>query len=758
MFSSLGVMGIALLILGVVVVFGIAALLAYKKVDQGQALVINRMNKVDVSFNGAFYIPVFNRVETMDISLKTIQIDRRGKDGLICSDNIRADITVTFFVRVNKTEEDVRKVAQAVGCDRASDQDKIEELFTAKFSEALKTVGKNMEFEDLYGERLHFRDQILQEIGQDLNGYKLDDAAIDYLEQTPVEDLDDQNVLDSQGIKKITKITSQERVQANELSNEEEKKKGKDDLETKKALLEYERQEADAEAKQQREIKVVKSQQQAQANEIQAQENARAEKAEVEAQEEVEIRKIEAKREKEVADKNRERVLAVEDENVEKERQLQVIARERETELKRIEKNREVETEEKGVAEARRERIAVEKTVAEEEEEIEKLRTVKEAEREKEAQVIAAEGEAQENLISDIKQAEAQEKVAEHESREEVVRADAEVDAAERIAKAKKQRAEGVQAEEAASGLADVQIKEAEAQAQEKQGMVDAKVKKENMLAEAEGEEEQGMVDIKLRKERANATEKEGLAEAKVTREQGEAEASATKQKEQAEAAGIRARGEAEADTLEQKEKAEATGIKEKMAAEAEGLADKATAIDSFDDQALDHEEFRMKLELDETLGSQRIDNSVDIAEAQAKVMSEALNAADINIVGGNDGFYENFMRSISAGHAIEGFMDTSPTAKNAVTNMMGGNGTPADSNGTPAGSGAAPAGDGTGDTDALDLSMLDLDGDGETRLTELLNAVMGEADDEGKTKIKELIDMVENTELDRLDSSASST
>ncbi|MFB6351532.1 MAG: hypothetical protein ABEN55_02165, partial [Bradymonadaceae bacterium] len=179
------------------------------------------------------------------------------------------------------------------------------------------------------------------------------------------------------------------------------------------------------------------------------------------------------------------------------------------------------------------------------------------------------------------------------------------------------------------------------------------------------------------------------------------------------------------------------------QAAEAEGLADKAKAIDSFDDQALDHEEFRMKLEMDENLGSQRIDNSVDIAEAQAKVMSEALDAADINIVGGNDGFYENFMRSISAGHVIEGFMDTSPTAKNAVSNMMsGGNG------GTPAGGNGQP----TADTDALDLSMLDLDGDGEARLTELLTAVMGEADDEGKTKIKELIDMVENTELDQLD------
>jgi regulator of protease activity HflC (stomatin/prohibitin superfamily) len=89
----------------------------------------------------------------MDISVKTVEIDRRGKEGLICKDNIRADIKVTFFVRVNKTPEDVLKVAQSIGCARASDQQTLDELFSAKFSEALKTVGKQLEFEELYTKR-----------------------------------------------------------------------------------------------------------------------------------------------------------------------------------------------------------------------------------------------------------------------------------------------------------------------------------------------------------------------------------------------------------------------------------------------------------------------------------------------------------------------------------------------------------------------------------------------------------------------------
>ena len=38
-------------------------------------------------------------------------------------------------------------------------------------------------------------------IGKDLNGYALEDIAIDYLEQTPLETLDPNNVLDAEGIR-----------------------------------------------------------------------------------------------------------------------------------------------------------------------------------------------------------------------------------------------------------------------------------------------------------------------------------------------------------------------------------------------------------------------------------------------------------------------------------------------------------------------------------------------------------------------------
>jgi flotillin len=56
----------------------------YKKVPQGKALVITGARGVRVSFDGTIVIPVLERLEIMDTAIKKVEIERIGKDGLIC--------------------------------------------------------------------------------------------------------------------------------------------------------------------------------------------------------------------------------------------------------------------------------------------------------------------------------------------------------------------------------------------------------------------------------------------------------------------------------------------------------------------------------------------------------------------------------------------------------------------------------------------------------------------------------------------------
>ncbi|GAA4915248.1 putative membrane protein YqiK [Stackebrandtia albiflava] len=598
--------GVALLILLAILLIIVRL---FRKVEQGKALIISKMRRVDVTFTSAVVLPVLHRAELMDISVKTIDISRTGQEGLICRDNIRADIRISFFVRVNKTKEDVIKVAQAIGSERASSRETLQELFNAKFSEALKTVGKQLDFVDLYTQRDQFRDQIIRVIGTDLNGYSLEDAAIDYLEQTPLDSLDPQNILDAQGIRKITELTAIEAVRTNDYRRNEEKELTRQNVEAREAILELERRQADAEMKQRREIETVRAREEAMINRVRAEERLKAQEAEIRTDETLGIQRENQQREIAVAEKNRERVLAIESERIEKDRLLEVVGREREIELATIAKNKEVEGEKRDIADVVRERIAVERTVAEQEEAIKRLRTVEEAERLRQAAIIAAEAEAQERLVKDIKAAEAAEAAAKHRARENLTLAEGRQQAAELEAQAMIRLAEGKKADEAAAGLAHAEVMEAEAEALEKAGIAEAK-----------------------------AAEARGRAEAEVTEAKGRATAQAT------ELTGV----------------AEATALRERLRGEADGLTEKAAAMAALDAASREHEEYRLRLETEKDIRLAHVNAQREIAQAQASVLATGLEKADISIVGGDGAFFDRVTGAVGMGKAVDGFVQGS--------------------------------------------------------------------------------------------------
>jgi len=539
-------------LIAVLVIVGAAAFLVmtfYRKVEKGTALVRTGWGGTKVYFNGGVVYPILHRIDLMDISLKRIEIDRTGKNGLICKDNLRADIKVAFFVRVNNASEDVLRVAESIGCDRASSEEEIRALFDAKFSEALKTVGKRFDFIALYEDRDTFRDEILKVIGTDLNGFVLDDAAIDYLEQTPLSMLDPDNILDAEGIKKITELTADQAKLANNIQRDKEKVIKQQDVEAREAILELERQLAETEAKQKREVETVQFREEAEAAKVSEEERQKAEQARIAAEEEIQIAEENKQRQVLVAQRNKERTDGVELERVERERMLEEIERKRVTELKAIEAEKAVEVEKKEIQEVIRERVAVEKGVVEEQQRIKDTEEFATADRYKQVTVTTAEANAQEALIQKIKDAEAQKEAAqlkadedaysvlkeaeaaksaaEMRAEERVIQAEAEQTASEKEAEAKKMIADAIVKESAAEGLGEADVIRAkgtaDAEALRAKGNADAEAIEQKAAAmklfEEAGQEHE---EFKLELDKAKEVE---LAEIDVHRQIAEQQA-----------------------------------------------------------------------------------------------------------------------------------------------------------------------------------------------------------------------------------------
>ncbi len=537
LWAGLGLVGFVVILI-IILAFLYVLLNCYKKVDKGRALVRTGGTKAKVILNGGFVIPIIHRAEFIDISVKRIEIDRTGKNGLICEDNLRADIKVVFFVRINNVEADIIKVADSIGCQRASSEPEIRNLFDAKFSEALKTVGKRFMFIQLYEDRDKFREAILKVIGTDLNGYVLEDAAIDYLEQTPIEMLDPDNILDSEGIKKIIQLTAEQAKLSNKIQRDKEKTIKQQDVEAREAILELERQLKETEARQQREVETVQSREEAEAAKVREEERRKSEIARIAADEEVAIAEENKQRQVLVAQRNKERTDGVELERVERERMVEQIERERVTQLKQIESQKAVEIQRKEIQEVIRERVIVEKLVVEEQQRMKDIEEFATAERAKKVAVTNAESAAQENLIQQIKEAEAHKQAAQFRADEEayavttgaeasrqaakmsaeerLILAEAMQAASEKEAAAKKMLAEATTKESAAIGMGEAEVARAK-------GTADAGAIREKAdamkLFENAGQEHE---EFKLNLEKAKAVE---LAQIDVQRQIAEQQA-----------------------------------------------------------------------------------------------------------------------------------------------------------------------------------------------------------------------------------------
>ncbi|MBK8038067.1 MAG: flotillin family protein [Verrucomicrobiaceae bacterium] len=572
----------------------------FRKVTQGQAIVRNGVGGTKVSFNGMLVIPVAHQAEYMDISVKRIEIERKANEGLICKDNLRADIKVAFFVRVNKTPEDVLRVAQSIGCARASNVDMIRTLFDAKFSEALKTVGKRFDFVQLYNERDTFKSEILKVIGTDLNGFALDDCAIDFLEQTQLENLDPDNILDAEGIKKITELTAAQAKLANNIQRDKEKVIKQQDVQAREAILELERQLAETEAKQKRDVQSVIAREEAETAKVQNEERLKSERAKITADEEIAVATQNKDRQVLVAQRNKERTDAVEVERVTRDRDLEIIDRQRVTTLKDIEKEKAVEIEKKNIQEVIKDRVALEKTVVVEQQKMKDTEAFATADREKQVALTNAEKNAQEQLIQKIKEAEAAKQAAQL--------------AAEQAAFT------AIKAAEAAKQAAELHAQEilTLAEARQESAAKDAAAEKSIAEGKTATSAAVGLGEAQVALAKAEASQKQGTVDAEVTQL--------------------------------------------KLAAEADGITKKAQAMKLLEDAGRQHEEFKLNLDKDKAIALAEISIQKDIAAAQAGVLGEAMKSAKIEIVGGETQFFDKITNAIGNARAIDRMVEGSRT------------------------------------------------------------------------------------------------
>jgi len=266
--------------------------------------------------------------------------------------------------------------------------DGVSELVQEKLVSALRTVAATKELVELHAKRDEFASAVQEIVTHDLasNGLTLESVTISSLDQTDPAALQERNVFDAQGLRKIAEITQRARVERNQIEREAEKQVVEHNVVTAKSVLDLQRDQAEFEAEQKMKVANVRAARDREVQEFKISQDEAIARRDIEKMKNVETTEVE-------------RMLAVEQAQIAK--KVALVAKLREQETAEILKKQTLEVAERNkevaVAEKERERAEAQAAVltaeAERESAKQKVLTVQvtsEADREAEKQLIAA--------------------------------------------------------------------------------------------------------------------------------------------------------------------------------------------------------------------------------------------------------------------------------------------------------------------------------------------------------------------------------
>lgn len=248
----------AMALLGFCAILLIAGLFTrlYHKANKEQAFVrTGAGGERVIKDGGALVIPGLH--EKTDINMKTLRIEvtRRQKEALITKDQLRVDVSASFFVRVKPDELSIATAARTLG-QSTQDPDELRGLIEDKFVDALRSVAAGMKMGELHEQRAQFVQSVQETVAEDLikNGLELESVSLTGLDQTDPSYLNPENAFDAEGLTLLTRITQTKARERNEIEQATRIAIEKRNLESEQESLKIKREGEFARLEQEREI------------------------------------------------------------------------------------------------------------------------------------------------------------------------------------------------------------------------------------------------------------------------------------------------------------------------------------------------------------------------------------------------------------------------------------------------------------------------------------------------------------------------
>ena len=232
----------------ILIVSSVVANRYYKKATREVALIRTGAGGQKIALEGGFLaLPIRHKVSEINMKTTKLQIERLGPKSVITLDRLRVDLAAEFYVRVDPSKDGVTLAAQALG-SKLFRSAELAEMLEGKLVNALLTVSAKYTMDSLQDNRGEFSSEITEILSPELqkNGLLLETVAITRLDQTPFHALDENNVFNALGMRRLADVISTNKKERASIEADAEISVRQTQLEATKQRLVIEQEEEEA--------------------------------------------------------------------------------------------------------------------------------------------------------------------------------------------------------------------------------------------------------------------------------------------------------------------------------------------------------------------------------------------------------------------------------------------------------------------------------------------------------------------------------